>query len=337
MLGIPALTAEALLAGFRAMGLDATAISRGTGLEEVGLEGSDTRVDVSIVSTLLERAWAQAPREEFPTEVGLAIPFGAFGVLDYLAGSAETVGAAMVSLRDHFRAVTSGLVLDILPDATGVWLRALTKVKTERQEVGEELAVAVNVGRFRSLATLEHVVDAVELTRPSPLVPTRHSELLRAPVSFGHAAAGMHVPSRALDAPMKTSDPLLRRTMAEVAARLCIAGDGAPDLEIAIRSRLRGLLAHGSFDVEEVARSLGLSKRSMHRKLSELGRTYQAVLDDFRAGEAERLLVARKDSLAQIALSLGFADQTAFNRAFRRWKGTTPSAWLAERSAARAR
>ena len=68
-----------------------------------------------------------------------------------------------------------------------------------------------------------------------------------------------------------------------------------------------------------------------------LGRTYQAVLDDFRAGEAERLLLDGRVPLAQVALALGFADQTAFSRAFRRWKGETPKDWLAQRRAERAR
>jgi AraC-like DNA-binding protein len=74
-----------------------------------------------------------------------------------------------------------------------------------------------------------------------------------------------------------------------------------------------------------------MSERTLHRRLRELGRTFQEVLDAFRESEAERLLVSGRPSLAEVALRLGFSDQSAWNRAFRRWKGTSPTEWAASR------
>ena len=109
--------------------------------------------------------------------------------------------------------------------------------------------------------------------------------------------------------------------LGQVAERLFIGGDKTPELEMAIRGRLRDLLKGGSADAISVARSLGLSERSLHRRLADSGRTYQAVLDDFRAGEAGATLARQPCAARSAALALGFADQTAFSRAFRRWKG----------------
>ena len=111
-----------------------------------------------------------------------------------------------------------------------------------------------------------------------------------------------------LAARLRGADPMLRRMLGQVAERLFIGGDKTPELEMAIRGRLRDLLKGGPADAISVARSLGLSERSLHRRLADLGRTYQAVLDDFRAGEAERLLLDSRMPLAQVALALGFAD-----------------------------
>jgi AraC-like DNA-binding protein len=116
-----------------------------------------------------------------------------------------------------------------------------------------------------------------------------------------------------------------------------MGSEGAPELEVAIRSRLRDLLPQRRADATAVARSLGLSERTLHRRLGALHRTYQTIVDDFRSAEAERLLARGRLPLAQVALSLGFADQTAFNHAFRRWKGTSPRAWLAQRASERSR
>ena len=78
-----------------------------------------------------------------------------------------------------------------------------------------------------------------------------------------------------------------------------------------------------------------MSERSLHRRLREIGQSYQGVVDVFRREEAERLLLDGRVDMAEIAHRLGFADQSAFSRAFRRWTNMAPRAWLAQRSTPR--
>jgi AraC-like DNA-binding protein len=80
---------------------------------------------------------------------------------------------------------------------------------------------------------------------------------------------------------------------------------------------------------------MGMSERTLRRRLSEAGSSYKGMYDALRAAEAERLLLESDASAAQVGLAVGFADQTAFIRAFRRWKGSTPGAWRARRRAER--
>jgi AraC-like DNA-binding protein len=87
-------------------------------------------------------------------------------------------------------------------------------------------------------------------------------------------------------------------------------------------------LPGGDAEAAGVARALGLSERTLHRRLQELGTTWREVLDGFREAEAERLLLQGPGALSEVALRLGFSDQTAWNRAFRRWKGVSPTDWL---------
>ncbi len=79
-----------------------------------------------------------------------------------------------------------------------------------------------------------------------------------------------------------------------------------------------------------MARALGVSVRTLHRRLSDAGRTWQTVVDDFRAHEAERLLTLGRD-VSTVAFELGFQDTSSFSRAFRRWKGSSPTDWARER------
>ena len=78
---------------------------------------------------------------------------------------------------------------------------------------------------------------------------------------------------------------------------------------------------------------LGVSERTLQRRLTELGRSFSDVVEDFRHEEAARLLATPGIPLVEVASRLGYAEQTSFTRAFRRWTGTTPGAWRAGRSA----
>jgi AraC-like DNA-binding protein len=129
---------------------------------------------------------------------------------------------------------------------------------------------------------------------------------------------------------MRRADPALQETLRQLASRLELGAAG-DDLEMAMRARLRSLLPDGKADAATIARSLGLSERTLNRRLQETGKTYRDVLDAFREAEAERLLAAGKAELSDVAFRLGFSDQTAWNRAFKRWKGMSPTEWMQSR------
>jgi AraC-like DNA-binding protein len=327
---VPAASARAMLTGFAALGLDARALRRAAGMGEAELAAPDGVLPGEAFGRLWQEAHRQAPREELPTEVGLAIPFGAFGALDYLAGSSPTVEAAFHSLRSHFRQVAR-IGLEIERGATSADVRLVNPEPFPGLEISDEMTLAIFVGRFRGDAGAPFRPSSVRLTRPRAQAPTRHAVLLGAPVTFGCSVSGMEIPLAAWTAPMRRADPALQETLRQLAARLEL-GAGGDDLEMALRARLRTLLPEGKADARSIARTLGLSERTLNRRLQETGKTYRGVLDAFREAEAERLLASGKAGLSDVAFRLGFSDQTAWNRAFKRWKGMSPTEWLQSRS-----
>ena len=81
--------------------------------------------------------------------------------------------------------------------------------------------------------------------------------------------------------------------------------------------------------VDKVARSLGMSPRTLQRRLGELGTTYQKLLDDVRHRSARRLLAKTDLGAGEVAFLLGFEELNSFTRAFHSWEGTTPARWRA--------
>ena len=79
--------------------------------------------------------------------------------------------------------------------------------------------------------------------------------------------------------------------------------------------------------IAKVAKSLGMSARTMQRRLGELGTTYQDVLDAVRRRSARRLLASTDLGIGELAFLLGFEEVNSFMRAFHAWEGTTPAKW----------
>ena len=86
--------------------------------------------------------------------------------------------------------------------------------------------------------------------------------------------------------------------------------------------------------IAKVARSLGMSPRTLQRRLGELGTTYQDVLDDVRRRLARRLLASTNLGMGEIAFLLGFEEVNSFARAFHAWETITPAKWRARASVA---
>jgi AraC-like DNA-binding protein len=97
----------------------------------------------------------------------------------------------------------------------------------------------------------------------------------------------------------------------------------ADDVRLAVSETMCG----GRPAVAHVAKSMGMSPRTLQRRLGELGATYQNILDDVRHRAARRLLASTDHGMGEIAFLLGFEEVNSFMRAFHTWEGTTPARW----------
>ena len=130
-----------------------------------------------------------------------------------------------------------------------------------------------------------------------------------------------------LDRPVRAANAALLTMFVQHAddalGRLDERGPVSRRLLQVLATRLQG----GAPTLEQVARALAMSPRSLQRALRDEGMSYQALLDVARRDLAMRHLDAPDGSAAEVAFLLGFADASAFTRSFRRWTGSTPGAW----------
>jgi AraC-like DNA-binding protein len=258
--------------------------------------------------------------------VAMSLPFGSFGVLDYLAGSAQTMRGALETARLHLSLVAFGEQLEIGDSGDErVWVAV--RAPEPGAAIGGEYTLAVIAQRMRYITDGRAVPLAVTMGVEAGPDETVRTRLYGLRPTFAQPVFALAYAADGMDQPLIKADPLLHATLRKIVAGMAVADAPADDLELALRSRLRDALADGDAAAARLARLLGLSERTLQRRLTAVGRSYGAVLEDFRREEAARLLRAGSLPLVRVAERLGYAEQASFTRAFRRWHGASPAAW----------
>jgi AraC-like DNA-binding protein len=254
------------------------------------------------------------------------VPFGAFCVIDYLAGNAETVEDAVRTFERAQHLVTAVFPVEVTTQPTGE--AVLRFVPAAHLACGQgivEGSIAVVVGRLRARCTCPPDLG-IALPRQPPVCPRAYGRLLGARVRFGASEPSITFAPGCWRAPLRRPDPTLRRLLDHLVEK--ILPGGAPlGLELAVRRVLHQCPEGERPTAGQMARALGLSERTLHRRLAATGTGYAEILEQHRRAEAERLLTDSRLPIAEIARRLGYATATSFHRAFLRWHGLAPGTW----------
>lgn len=188
------------------------------------------------------------------------------------------------------------------------------------------LSVLLDLCRFNAGRTV--APTEVRLIRPRPPQTERYETFFAAPIRYGCPERALVFDDDALDAPLPTSNRelvgVLETMLAEELARLARG-----DVVARARAVLLRRLPSGEVSVADAARELAMSRRTLHRRLAEAGAHWQQLVDDTRHELALRLIDDRRRSIGELTFELGFSQQSAFARAFKRWTGASPSAFRA--------
>jgi len=204
-------------------------------------------------------------------------------------------------------------------------------LRQQRQSYELSMANATRIVRLLSGGDAGPTSVSFMHERLAPLSSYRES--LRAEVRFGQSWCGFVVPGEVLARPIDSADPETRRiATAYLEANYPPAGS---TLAERVSELVRRLLPTGHFSADCVADQLHLHVRTLQRQLAEENLTYADILERQRRELVVHYLAEPKLQLGQIAALLGYAEQSALNRAFRRWFDTTPRQFRAEHVLAR--
>lgn len=179
-------------------------------------------------------------------------------------------------------------------------------------------------GFFQPVLNGKHLIQRAEWAIKKPTGFEEVREEFGFPISFGHARNRIFLDGEFLDQPMKQADPQTVRLLLEMSDRQLEKAEAETGLVGAVKSLVIDRIASPP-KLDDVARILGVSARSLRRKLALSDTSYQKLLDSVRLTMATRLIKETKAPIATIGYELGFSNASDFGRAFKKWSGQPPS------------
>ncbi len=147
------------------------------------------------------------------------------------------------------------------------------------------------------------------------------------PVHFQSGRDALLVSEDSMDAPNRLGDETIARFFDRHLEQEMASLTNDEGLEQSVRRAVANVLSEGVPTLSFIASELGIGSRTLQRRLSESGHSFQSVVDMARKDLARRLLRETEYSLAEVAFLTGFSEQSGFTRAFKRWAGQTPRSY----------
>ncbi|BFN13764.1 AraC family transcriptional regulator [Marinobacter sp. RI1] len=292
------------------------------------LDSDEGRIDGEQLQTFIHLLAEHTGNPVLGLETGDYVQPGSYSVLGYITMSCATLGEAVTRIAPYEKLVgdmgTTRLKMKG-DSATLIWTCNFTDPVVWPQVVDNVFASWINYARW-----LADSADAtpleVRLRRPSPGPEHEKAYAFRwqCPVQFDAEEDSVTFAQSLLATRLRQPDPLLRKTLEAHALSQLALLDTDTDLTSKVKQSIQKQLADGITRQDMVAEDLGMTSRTLQRKLSQEGVSYQKLLDEVRQQMAEDYLRNTDMSIPDIALRLGYSETTSFHRKFKAATGKTP-------------
>ncbi|MGH8493817.1 MAG: AraC family transcriptional regulator [Moraxellaceae bacterium] len=285
----------------------------------------DSRIPLADWISLLESIASENPQPALGLAIAQHIAPRHAGVLGYIALSCDTLGEALLRFERYDRLVYDGNPASLSMHGDQVSISWGIEHGLPGQ-LADETAIAAFTTIVRKLVDKDLAPSAVNFVNAAPADSAPYEAFFGCPVSFGGSLSFVTFPTSFLMEPIAHSDPGLRALLENQAESLLRALPSNDGFEKALKEGLLRCLHEGTPTLERVSERLAMSPRTLQRRLAEKELNFQQLLDRTRAELARGYILQGHLMLSEIALLLGYSEQSAFNRAYKRWTGQTPRA-----------
>ncbi|QQN62292.1 AraC family transcriptional regulator [Bradyrhizobium diazoefficiens] len=291
------------------------------------LENERARISRGERLAIYRNAKRLAKRSDIALLAGARQRISDYGICGYAMFSSRNFGDALLFLLDHIdlagpvaqqisfhiegghaavlRSHGLDTLGDLVPFVAEFWRSSMTSL-------------------FSRVLELPFPAKRMTFPFPAPVHWRSYGRLLNCPIEFGADHMEWHFGAEVLELPCPNANPIT----AKICQQLCdvVLTERPGESELLRKIRATCVSGPSPFPgAAEIARELGLSLRTLHRRLAEEGLSYQSIVDEMRRSLATELLENTQMSIDQVAERVGFADATSFRKAFKKWTDWSPS------------
>ncbi|MET0657604.1 MAG: AraC family transcriptional regulator [Steroidobacteraceae bacterium] len=300
---------------------------RAARIEPAMLESVDGRIQRSQIYQLCELGMELTGDEALGLHWSARLVASAFNPISDLISHAPTLRDGLESLSKYHPLITDHSSFAIEENNDTVTVRCAGYLG-ESLKVKRFAAEMLLQGFYRQLRAFSPRAQPrrISFDYPAPSYRAEYERMFEGEVIFDEPFLGLVFDRSLMDAKSPYKDEDMFDTVRAVAERRFLRLTRRTSYATRVRDHLMQTI-NRNVDMKDVAHSLGLSVRSLRRRLSAEGVTYGDVANDALASVAKQLLRDKQCTIHETAYAMGFSDTSAFHRAFKRWTGTTPHAF----------
>jgi AraC-like DNA-binding protein len=310
----------------RSLAADPEPLLRGSGVDAAAPPKGDEHIAVERYFEVWRRAMALFD-DGFPLRVASAFRHEDNEIFGFLAMSCATLGEAFDRTLQYSRLYTVGATyqMDVDREATRItWL----PWPGELADVGYRAAMDYHMANMeqaiRQLSNTPPRLVEVRLRHQAPPDAGAYQAFYNTAPRFGCPRYELVYPPGLREVGVTTFNSRLRDYLDEQCRRMIEQLGAATDVPAQVRKALIGVMDGGDSGIEAIAKRLGMSTRSVQRRLSDEQTSYNDLLAEVRQEFAKRYLARGTMTASEVAYLIGFTEPPAFFKAFKRWTGLTP-------------
>jgi AraC-like DNA-binding protein len=307
-------------------GRDPDDVLRSVGLDRAAVTDRHRFFPSAAFTLALEEAARVTDDDCFGLHLGERYHPKDIGALAYVVLNSATIAVAFENIARYLRIFNEAATVSFVQTERLAYLQhQLRGVPLQRRRQHEEYALTAGTAIIRMMAGSEWRPLEVHFEHEAPPRTSEHTRIFRAPVLFRCDGNAIVVEREFCDRQVPTADRRLYPILEDYLERQLENRPTENRFVVSVRTAIGNAMKDGEPKVTDVAKAIGVSVRTLQRRLGEAGVDYRALVDDIRHELALRYLKDRRHTLSDVAYLLGYSEISAFSRAFRRWTGSTPS------------
>lgn len=285
------------------------------------LEDGHARIPTDAYMAILKEAAAASRSPSFGVELARAVDAPTFGIVGCIVASCSTLGAAFTSMARYTRLLSDELSVDL--QVRGNVARVVYGMDARLPAPAFFEMALTHLARTARRGTRGAFVATALSFRHRPAAGERRT-IPGIPTAWGASEDALVCERKALDLPLRGSNPTQLHYLEAYATRLLAELPARDDLVHQARAAIRSTLSDGRMSIEAIAERIGVGPRTLQRRLRERDLSFRELVDDIRRECALLQLADPTVRSGDVAHALGFGSPSAFHHAFRRWTGHAP-------------